>query len=73
MLQGRLEIFPGRSVLGSAWVFWGRYTAQVAPQTAPYGMLLQTELQNSFSINLRQAGIDIHGGKQYTRIDISVL
>ena len=52
LLQGRLEIFPGRSVLGSAWVFWGRYTAQVAPQTAPYGLLSQTELQKFFSSNL---------------------
>ena len=25
------------------WMFQGQYTVQVAPQTAPYGLLLQTE------------------------------
>ena len=43
LFRGRLEMFPGRSVVGSPWDVPGQYTVQVETQTAPCGVLLKTE------------------------------
>ena len=43
LFRGRLEMFLIKVFWGHLGKFQGQYTVQVAPQTAPYGLLLQTE------------------------------